>query len=363
MAASAGVAADAAPPTSQPSANVLYVVLSPLFTTGPSAVARFDLEDDGRPRFVATYETGGLARAFTSPQAMTFEARKKLLFVINNESDDVSVFRLQPDGSLDPAVRRYPAGGWPVSLALLPSGEFLYVGDASDGSVHVLHVDRSGALAHVQDVSASLWGDIEASPRGDRLFVATWRGIRVYAISAEGTLEEIAGSPFPINGDRTRILRLDASGRRLFALDLDTGVTVYDVDSAGALVPVAGSPYVVSSFANAMTLARDDAFLYVSSPYDATLSAFRVGGRGKLNEVRDSPFAADYQGTSVVSPADSAWLNQVGRDTERISVFGIGANGGLTETAYSPVDVPDAQGRVPNGAIVLPLAPFVPVGP
>jgi len=329
----------------------LYVVVSPEAAPGPTAVTVFGLDADGRPRQGETIETGGLGAAFSSPQGIATNPRGDLLFVANNHSDDVSVFHILTDGSLDPVPGPFPVGGTPAYLAVDPSGEFLYVGDIANGRVRVLRIDDTGELSAVQAVPAGLPAEIEVHPSGDLLFVASFTGIRVFAVAENGTLTEVAGSPFAVPGNRTLHLELDSYGDRLFGLDLDRGIAAYDVEPSGALELVDGSPAFVSSFASTLELGEREDFLFASSPFDATVDVFRVLGRGQLHEISGSPFSGDFVPAELLNPRGTSRLYEIGAGTRRISVFEIGSNGRLTEAPNSPVDVADVAARVPNGAV------------
>jgi 6-phosphogluconolactonase len=82
--------------------------------------------------------------AGTSPSALVVSPAGSFLYVANSGSDNISAFTIcavisntcsVADGGLVPFPATFPAGLKPVSLALTPSGDFLYVADWQSNQV------------------------------------------------------------------------------------------------------------------------------------------------------------------------------------------------------------------------------------
>jgi DNA-binding beta-propeller fold protein YncE len=340
----AGTAATAEPP------DQLFVVISPLIEAGPSGVVLFDVEADGGLAQGATYATGGLGRASTSPQTAVVNPSGRLLFVPNNESDDISVFAIGAGGALSPvAGSPFPAASAPSAMVLHPSGDRLYVTSFPVGIVSVYRVLASGALALLQTVSAGFPTRLEIRPGGDRLYVADLiSGVRGFAIATDGTLSELSGSPFTYTSSRPIDVEIDSAGSRLWVLDLDEGIAVFDIASTGELVSTIDPPVFVSDFSSTFVLTPDDANIYATEGSSTALHGFNVRGNGRPRPLNRSPFSGDFAVIELLQPEGTRTLYTVGRETRRVGALAIDANGRLS--APELFDVVDEDRRTPVGA-------------
>jgi hypothetical protein len=180
-------------------------------------------------------------------------------------------------------------------------------------------------------------------------------GFHAYEVAPDGTLAELAGSPIPVPSRRLFGLAASADGRRLFAHDLDTGVFAFAIDAGGALTPVAGSPFPVGTFSEGVVLTPDDRFLYTNAPFDSEIHGFAVAANATLTPLAGSPFPGDFVAAALLTSGAAPHLFLVGRETARISPHGIDPDGRLYVLGPQ-VDVVDAAGRSPAGALLQELA-------
>ena len=135
---------------------------------------------------------------------------------IGDQSADIAVGRIAPDGSLTPAAPPVPLAGSALNtngLALTADGRFLFTanfgqlsGPAVPSSISALSVSPSGTLAEVPGspfpVDGRL-GELAVTPDGSRLY-AVYQGtadnIDGFAIAANGALTPLPGSPYPSGG-------------------------------------------------------------------------------------------------------------------------------------------------------------------
>jgi DNA-binding beta-propeller fold protein YncE/mono/diheme cytochrome c family protein len=124
----------------------------------------------------------GLA-AFTKPTSsspIALSASNELLWVVNPDSDTVSVFRTSDNSKV---ISDIPVGDEPQSIALHPNNTFAYVANAAGNSVTVIKITNPSTTSFLAapDTSAGPRGEIITgaepwniviSPDGNRVFVA-----------------------------------------------------------------------------------------------------------------------------------------------------------------------------------------------
>jgi len=334
----------------EPAPDHLYVVVAPLADSGPAAVIAFEVEDDGFLTQETTYETGGLGRGSFSPQGIVTDAVARFLFAGNNTSNDIAVFAIENDGDLlAVAGSPFAASGPPVFLATHVELDVVYAGQGT--GVGVYGFDAGGVLVELQTVPAQGWmAGLEVHPDGAFVYAADlWGAVRGYSIAGDGTLTELAGSPFPYPGGRPWDVEISSDGSALYLLNLDSGIAVFDVDDAGALHERPGSPVPLDEFPGQFALTGDDRFMYADPAFSPTIQGFAANAEGDLTEIAGSPFPGDYTPAALLDAAGTSRLYEVAQETRRTTLHRILDDGGL-EPVTAPFPVADPAERAPNGA-------------
>src|SRR5580700_9742600 len=76
--------------------------------------------------------------------------RATLAFVANQSADNISAYTIEPNGRLVAvAGSPFSAGSSPNSVAVVPSGRFVYVADVIPGGVSGYSVSQNGMLSPV----------------------------------------------------------------------------------------------------------------------------------------------------------------------------------------------------------------------
>jgi 6-phosphogluconolactonase len=126
--------------------------------------------------------------------------------------------------------------------------------------------------------------------------------VDVFNIAPSGVLSAIPGSPFIFGGSNSNVPFLSPDGRFLFVSNQDgpginnfSGpgtITVLNVAANGSLTQVAGSPFANSGGQNPSGIGTDAAgkFLFATN-FNNTISAFAVASNGVLSPAPGSPFA------------------------------------------------------------------------
>lgn len=205
-------------------------------------------------------------------------------------------------------------------------------------------------------------GDNETYPvisyNGKFLYVnncGTTNTVSAFAIKANGTLEELAGSPFATGGDGSGIayyaannIALARGKKLLFASNrADSTVSVFAINSTTGALTAIGTPVAsggVTGYSGSLAVDDSENFLFVANDDagdtgDASISVFAIAADGTLTPVAGSPF--DLAGVG----ADGISLNPAGNllyvaapSSNQIVVLNVAADGTLTQILGSPFD-------------------------
>ncbi len=285
-------------------------------TAPVNSVAGFDRHADGSltPMPGSPFAVGGsgAGHADASQGSLELSADGRYLLAVDAGSNQISVLRIKPDGSLQLAAGSPVAsnGVDPVSIGV--HGNLVYVANAGPGS----------------------------SP-GD----TNYTGFR---LNSGGQLRPIPGSTYVLpndskpgqvlfNGDGTRV-----AGTRIATSLIDS----FTVGDDGRLTPAPGSPYDAQAFTPAQGYGQlgsefsptDPNQLFVSDAHTAAgggafpglVSSFSVGADGTLTPV-GAPVANDGGAACWIEIShDGTFLFDVNTASASISSYSIGAGGSLT---------------------------------
>lgn len=244
-----------------------------------------------------------------------------------------------------PGVKPAAVGSNPRTVAIEPSGRFVYVAGDANGTVSGFAIDEATGVPTPLPGSPFATGGELPIPvvidRGGRyLYVGQSVGnfdgsIAVLAIDpATGALSHIPGSPFAnaTNGGRVAALALSPDGRFLFAGG--SSLATWSVH------PVTGVPTRIaarSGYGYGMAVDPTGRFLFMPDDNDGLLHGFAIAADGTLIPA-GTPQAigpVTRATTAVTSVADLVYVGNVG--TGGIYGFRINlASGALTPVAGSP---------------------------
>jgi 6-phosphogluconolactonase (cycloisomerase 2 family) len=190
------------------------------------------------------------------------------------------------------------------SVAIHPTGKFVYVGNEISSDVSAYTIDPiTGTLTSVPGSPFSLSVvRLAVDPLGRFLF-GVGADVKVFKIDPiTGALALISSFPAVVG---TFSVAVDPSGKFVYAASVQSGsVSAYSIDvTTGVLTPVAGSPFPGTLSAFSVTVDPAGKFVYVANaiPSDS-ISAYAINpSTGALTAVVGSPFGT--QGCPVVSVA------------------------------------------------------------
>jgi 6-phosphogluconolactonase len=341
-------------------------------TTGQNTIDGFDRHADGSltPIPGSPFDAGGAGTgaAFGSAGGLQESSDGRYLLATDPASNDISVLRIKPNGSLQLAEVQDSNGSTPTSIAV--HGSLVYVANGGAGGSNYTGF-RLNAGGHLSPISGSTYalpdsampGHVLISPDGTRL-VGTRVGPNAgpsyldgFAIGRDGRITAAAGSPFPAQkigpfGSTFSPTNPD----QLFVSNAHDGagngsVSVYDVAADGTLTAISGSPFADNQTAPCwVAISPDGNALFAVNTGSGTVSSYTVANDGSLGLVGSTTLAGPAPRKAfdaAVSPdGDFLYIvNAVGA----ISAFAVDGTT-ITELSGSPIATP--AGSAPFGMVV-----------
>jgi hypothetical protein len=371
----AAVAAVAVPASASASAGASPVVGHVYVndnTKGTNTIGAFDRHADGTltPEAGSPFAAGGAGTGsgLASQGAIQITQDGRFVIAVDAGSNQVSVLRVRPDGSL-----RLVPGGVVSSGGLLPDsvavfGDLVYVANSGAGGSNYtgFRLGQGGRLVPIPGSTVALAA--HAAP-GDVLFNGTGTklaGTEVgtsqidsFTVGSGGRLTAAPGSPFPAQGlgpfgsefRPTNPDQLFVSNAHNTAADSGT-VSAFKDHRNGRLTSIGASPFADGQMAPCwVEISHDGQFLFTVNTASGSISRFQIARGGTLTLLGSTPVGQ----TGGVGAVD-ARLSPDGRflfvDESRIGAVGAFAvsGGQLTELSTSPTALP--AGATPAGIVV-----------
>ena len=244
------------------------------------------------------------------PFAVTVDPTGKFAYVANNNNPgSVSAFTINGvTGALTPvAGSPFPAGVLPTIVVVDPTGKFVYVANyalASNSISGYMINAATGALTPIAGSPFTVPGQnprsLAVDPTGKFVYVADQQSdsISGYTIDpATGTLTPIAGSPFA-GGSNPSGVAVDPTGKFVYVANFSNNgvgsVSGFTINPAtGALTPIAGSPFTTGTGPLYVTVDPTGKFVYVTNGSSTNVSGFSIDpATGALTPLAGSPFPA-----------------------------------------------------------------------
>ncbi len=288
--------------------------------------------------------------------------RAEILYAANADDNSISAYRILGNGTLKPIVGSpFPAGKWPVSVAVDFLGRFLYTANMGDDTISAYRIRPNGSLTRLGDSSTgSMPESLAIDPFGRFLYVTNLDGVgipehggtvghvSVYHIGINGTLRPVPGSPFPA-GFSPLTVKTDPLGRFVYVgnagsqEEITETVSGYRVGGIGTLIPLPGSPFRDGESPQSLAVDPWGRFLYTAGEYDLGLLTYQIARNGNLTNLPGSSFHAGtgYEPWNAVAadPFGRFVYTSSGPENNPInaifSVYRVGANG-LTFTSSYP---------------------------
>jgi len=326
-----------------------------------NSVIMFRRTERGHLVLGGTFPTEGLGSGdgLGNQGALVLDAENRWLFVVNPGSDDVSVFRVEPDGLT--FLDREPSGGQrPISVTV--DRNLLYVlnaGGAVGGNDTItgLVVGPDGTLSSLagssRSLSAGITGPAQVSFSPDGRFLAvtekatnqidTWRvGQNGLASDHVVTLSEGA-TPFGFAfGKRDQLFVSEAAGGASDASSMSS----YVLEGDGTLQVVNSAVPTTETAACWVVVSSDGRFAYTTNAGSGSVSGYRIAFDGTIT-LLDSKGVTGKTGKGsgpidMVLSNDGRYLFTLNGGNNTIGAFKVHVDGNLSR-------LPGVRG-IPSGA-------------
>ncbi len=277
-------------------------------------------------------------------------------YVVGQGDNGIHAFTQSSIGDLQPlSTSSFPTTPRPVSMAVHPSHNFLYVPNLTSNTVSGFNIDHAnGVLSPIGTAQPPT--PVQSQPvalginsAGTFLYVLNQGSASISAFSIDpthGLLTQIAGSPFPTAANPQSMAVSPTAGFLYVGNGALGTISGFAIATNGTLAPVAGSPFSAGTSVTlaGITIDPKGQFLYAADSVNNKIVGFSIGANGALATVAGSPFAAGTTPLAIAVDATSSFLYSANQGSNNVSAFKINA-GALTEIAGSPFGV------VPGGAV------------
>ena len=348
-------------------------------TAGVNTVAGFTRHSDGTltPLPGSPFAAGGAGagKLIGSQGALQATADGRYLLVADAGSNQISVLRILPGGSLLQAQGSpvWSGGLTPISIAV--HGGLVYVaneGNGSSGSNYSGFTINAGG--HLSPIAGSTVALPATANPGDILFNSTGTnlaGIEVgttdpstfridsFTVGSDGLLTAAAGSPFAAQAAGPFGSEFSPTNpSRLYVSNAHGGsgngsVSAFNVAANGGLSSIGGSPYADSQTAPCwVEITHDGRWLFTVNTGSTTISSYTIQADGSLQLLGSTGFSS---GTGIrpfdarLDPTGST-LYVVDGALNAVSAFAV-TGGALSELPSSPFHLP--AGATPFGIVAV----------
>jgi 6-phosphogluconolactonase (cycloisomerase 2 family) len=198
----------------------------------------------------------------TSANGLVYDANDNSLYVASATAFVVATFTVDPSTGALTWIYNTPTHFNPDNAAMSPNGQFLYVTNAASHDISAYLITPSATSGGNPEPLTPISGQpfaaggtpnsLAIEPTGHYLYVnnSTDNTISAYSINGStGALTPVNGSPFPITngaGGNSQ-LTIDVTGQYLYVANSTNqgNVCAFSIDqTTGALTQLAGSPYL-----------------------------------------------------------------------------------------------------------------------
>jgi 6-phosphogluconolactonase len=231
-------------------------------------------------------------------QSLVIHPSGKFLYVANpgQGENDISLFDIASNGYLTevpPRTTVAPLGVLPKLLLMDPSGNYLYVMNATSDNISVFSIDsQSGVLTQIVGSPFSVGGlltplDMQLTPNGNFLYVSVAGGQAdslngsIFGFSVNAGALQLVTRPFVnADGENPNGLAIDPSGKYLYVANTQSqSISIFSILPSGALEDnVQGSPLSVSPYNTPQALLLDPKgqYLYVANQGSSNVAVYSI---------------------------------------------------------------------------------------
>ena len=331
-------------------------------TPGANTIAAFDRHADGSltPTPGSPFAAGGagLGKGLGSQGAVQLTHHGRYLLAVDAGSNQISVLRVNADGSLEPVPGGPVASGGVEPNSIAVHHHLVYVsnsGNGGEGNYTGFHLTGAGQLVPIPGSTVAVPagaapGDVLFNSTGTRL-VGTRVGtsqIDSFIVNRDGTLSTAPGSPYPAQGLGPFGSEFRPTNpNQLFVTNAHNGaglgtVSAFEDTENGALDPIGASPFPDQQTAPCwLTINPSGKFLYAVNTGSGTISRYAISSGGSLTLIGSTTVSSTggvgATDPGITSDGRSLYINESA--AHAVAAFAV--NGGdITELASSPTPLP-----------------------
>lgn len=341
-------------------------------TAGTNTIGAFDRHADGTLTSEpgSPFATGGAGTGagLASEGALQISPNGRFLIVADAGSNQISVLRINHDGSLRLAHGAVVSSGGVLPVSVAIHDDLVYVANSGTGGSNYTGFRLTGG-GRLEPIPGSTKALPDGAAPGDVLFNRTGTkliGTRVgtsqidsFAVGSNGRLSAAPGSPFPAQGlgpfgsefRPTNPDQLFVSNAHNVGAGTGT-ISAFRDAADGTLSPIGSSPFADDQTAPCwVEISHDGRFLFAVNTGSGTISRYRIASGGTLTLLGSTAIKATG-GVGAVDPRLSPDGHFLYVDESKIGAVGAFAvNGGeLTELSSSPTSLP--TGAAAAGIVV-----------
>jgi|HubBroStandDraft_1064217.scaffolds.fasta_scaffold00024_63 6-phosphogluconolactonase len=233
------------------------------------------------------------------PQGIAASAN--FVYTANSDDNSVSMFTINTGSGLltplspsetvvPPLFSSRSSFSSPGFVALSPSGQFLYVADAGNGSISTFSINsETGALTPTNPagvIAGPYPWEVSFDPTGKFAYVPDEDNGNVYMYTVDATTGTLTPNPavFVPAGNQPAYMAVHPSGKFAYVVNrYDGTVSMYNIDPAtGTLAPNTPSTVQAGTWPYPIAVNAAGTFAYVANQDGASISIYGISSSGLL---------------------------------------------------------------------------------
>ena len=213
-----------------------------------------------------------------------------------------------------------------VNMAITPDGRFLYAGDVSYEEIMIFSINAAtGALTLEGEIAVDNDPQsVAVSPSGKFLFVGLYDdyGIQTFAIQGDGSLIEAEYSPYTIDGDYVW-LALTPDGKYMYAAGVNNGAACSINGVTGELTVLGDVVDTSMDRPKCAAVTPNGKYMYSANFGSGTVGAYMIMGDGSVDTDTATSIRAGKSPKSVTVTRDSGYLYVANYGDATVMAFSI----------------------------------------
>lgn len=276
------------------------------------------------------------------PSQIVMSGNNKVAYVLNKNSNSVSMFGVNSAGTLTSLAAAVSTGTNPVGMIVDQQNRFAMVANQGSNDISIYAIALDGTLSQIAGSPFNVGiSPVAITAEGNFIYVASTTQVFGLVFNATtGTFTTVAGSPFDVGfaGTVVSAMRLSNVAKTLYLTDsARNGVLIYGVNGNTGVITVVGS---VASGTQPVAITTDtnDHLIYTANFGSNDISAYTIDStNGNLTAVTGSPYTTAAGPVALAVDPVNNFLLVANNTSKQLSVYGFNTTTGtLAQAAGSP---------------------------